>query len=74
MDGGTSVGGRYVYADELAFLLGVEFEFENDDGSTHYFTPRDSWLASYAGKNPEIVRIIEEAPPVAPIPFVMDKP
>lgn len=69
MDAGFTSGERCIFADELAFLLGCNFDFDNDDGSSTYINPRSSWLARYGGRNTDIHRIIEDAPPISALPF-----
>ena len=47
MDTGFRSGERYVGAEELAFIFGHPFIFENEDGSETVFDGLESWLNDY---------------------------
>lgn len=54
MDGGFRSGERYVSAEELAFVFGRPFVFENEDGSQSVFDGSESWLVTYPYPNNDI--------------------
>lgn len=54
MDAGFRSGERYVYADELAYLLGMPFEFEEEDGKHVVFDGSDSWIRDYPYPNNDL--------------------
>lgn len=59
MDAGFRKGERYVYADELAYLLGKPFEFEEEDGEQVTVDGSQSWLEHYPWSHNDIGQALE---------------